>query len=97
MGNFEISRREFVSRMAVLTGGLAAGLRVERAAASEAPVGGPLTLERDPPARVTAGVVRAHVAARCEVTIARHLILICRELVDLGARLVAVRAGLIRI
>jgi 3',5'-cyclic-AMP phosphodiesterase len=42
MGNFEISRREFVSRVAVLAGGLTAGLRVERAAASEATDSKPL-------------------------------------------------------
>jgi 3',5'-cyclic-AMP phosphodiesterase len=42
MENFKISRREFVSRVAVLTGGLTAGLGVERAVASEAPVGNPL-------------------------------------------------------
>jgi 3',5'-cyclic-AMP phosphodiesterase len=42
MGNFEISRREFISRVAVLAGGLTAGLRVERAAASEATDSKPL-------------------------------------------------------
>jgi Icc protein len=42
MGNLKISRREFVSRVAVLTGGLTAGLRVDRAAASEKPNGNPL-------------------------------------------------------
>jgi hypothetical protein len=42
MSNFEISRREFVSRVAVLTGGLTAGLRVQRAAASEGTEGKPL-------------------------------------------------------
>ena len=35
MANLRISRREFVSRVAVLTGGLTAGLRVDQAAASE--------------------------------------------------------------
>jgi 3',5'-cyclic-AMP phosphodiesterase len=42
MGNFEISRREFVSRVAVITGALTAGLRVGRAAGSEATDGKPL-------------------------------------------------------
>jgi 3',5'-cyclic-AMP phosphodiesterase len=41
MGKFQISRREFVSRLAVLTGGLTAGLPVQRAAASEGTVGKP--------------------------------------------------------
>src|SRR5271170_4831666 len=42
MANFKISRREFVSRVAVLTGGLSAGLRMEQAAASDGPDGNPL-------------------------------------------------------
>jgi Icc protein len=39
MANLKISRREFVSRAAVLTGGLSAGLRMERTEASDPPEG----------------------------------------------------------
>jgi Icc protein len=42
MANLRISRREFVARAAMLAGGLTAGLRIERAEASDEPDGGPL-------------------------------------------------------
>jgi 3',5'-cyclic-AMP phosphodiesterase len=42
MADLKISRREFVSRVAVLTGGLTAGLRMEQAAATDPPHGNSL-------------------------------------------------------